>query len=164
MQSISPQTETVDIVYFSWTGNTKKVVEIIFQELSGSADINVIEIKPKRNYPYLIWLFLSFIPGVGTAIQYEDLNSHVLVLCMPKWTVNCPPITSFLRKANLKDKIVALVITYGGFDEVRYTESYKNKIKKLCKEVKGVLLVKRNRIALDKGKIREWVKNVLKKS
>jgi hypothetical protein len=57
--------------------------------------------------------------------------------------------------------MVYLVITYGGFDEKRYAEAYKEKIKKLCKEVKGVLLVKRSEIKKGNlGEIRNWIERV----
>ena len=152
------QTAKIDLVYFSWTGNTKQVADVISQELSAYAKVNVIEITPKRDYPYLIWLLLSFLPNIGVAIEGGKITSNTVFICMPKWTVNCPPITTFLRKVNLKGKRVFLVITYGGFDEKRYAESYNRKIGKLCQEVKDVLLVKRSRILSgDEEEVRQWI-------
>jgi len=153
-----------DIVFFSRTGNTRKVVEEIFQSLVKSSDVNLVEIKSKTNYPYFIWLLLSFLPNLGVKIVCNDVTgtSDLVFICFPKWTINCPPITAFLRQVNLTKKMVYVVITYGGFDEKRYAESYKEKIKKLCKEVKGVLLVKRSEIK--KGnldKLRNWIERVL---
>jgi len=158
---MSDQTINVDIAYFSWTGNTKKVVEIISQELSKYVEVNVIEIKPKRNYPYLIWLFLSFIPNLTVAIECGEVNSPIVFICMPKWTYNCPPIASFLKKANLNGKILYLIITYRGFNEQRYAESYKNKIRKVCEDVKDILLIKRDKIEDAEEKVRGWAKNVV---
>jgi len=154
--------DKIDLVYFSWTGNTKKVADTISQELSVHAKVRVIEITPKRDYPYLVWLFLSFLPNIGVAIECEKITSNIVFLCMPKWTVNCPPITTFLREANLKEKTVFLVITYGGFDEERYAESYKSKIGKLCQEVKDVLLIKRSRILSgDEGAAKQWIAQII---
>ena len=161
MPPLPSKNAKVDIIYFSWTGNTKKVVEIISQELQDSIEVNVIEIKPKTNYPYFVWLLLSFIPGLGTAIRCEGTTSDLILICMPKWTFNCPPITSFLKAVQLKGKVAYLVITYGGWDEMRYAESYRNKIGQLCEEVRDVLLVKRSRIASEEGKIRNWVKDMI---
>ena len=96
------QTAKIDLVYFSWTGNTKKVADVIAQELSAYAKVKVIEITPKRGYPYLIWLLLSFLPNIGVAIEGGEITSDTLFICMPKWTVNCPPVTTFLRKVNLQ--------------------------------------------------------------
>jgi len=156
------QTAEIDLVYFSWTGNTKKVAEVISQELAAYAKVKVIEITPKRDYPYFIWLFLSFLPNIGVAIKGGEISSDTVFICMPKWTVNCPPITTFLRKVNLKGKKVFLVITYGGFDEKRYAESHKIKIGKLCQEVKDVLLVKRSRILSgDEHEARQWIRKIM---
>ena len=153
----------VDIVFFSRTGNTRVVVEEIFQALVKSSNVNFIEIKAKTNYPYFIWLLLSFLPNFGVKIVCNDVTvtSDLVFICFPKWTINCPPVTAFLRQVNLTDKMVYLVITYGGFDEKRYAEAYKEKIKKLCKEVKGVLLVKRSEIKKGNlGEIRNWIERV----
>lgn len=153
----------VDIVFFSRTGNTRVVVEEIFQALVKSSNVNFIEIKAKTNYPYFIWLLLSFLPNFGVKIVCNDVTvtSDLVFICFPKWTINCPPVTAFLRQVNLSEKMVYLVITYGGFDEKRYAEAYKEKIKKLCKEVKGVLLVKRSEIKKGNlGEIRNWIERV----
>jgi len=152
-----------DIVFFSRTGNTRVVVEEIFQALVKSSNVNFIEIKAKTNYPYFIWLLLSFLPNFGVKIVCNDVTvtSDLVFICFPKWSINCPPVTAFLRQVNLTEKMVYLVITYGGFDEKRYAEAYKEKIKKLCKEVKGVLLVKRSEIKKGNlGEIRNWIERV----
>ena len=154
----------VDIVFFSRAGNTKVVVEEIFQALVKSSDVNLIEIKSKTNYPYFIWLLLSFLPNFGVKIVCDNVTSDLVFICFPKWTINCPPVTAFLRQVNLTGKMVYLVITYGGFDEKRYAEYYKKKIRKLCKEVRGVFLIKRS--SLEKGDlsvIKGWVEKVVKK-
>lgn len=155
--------ETVDIVYFSWTGNTKKVAEIIFSELKSIKInfINFVEIKPKKNHTYLIWLLLSFIPNLGVKINQIKLVSDTIILCMPKWTFNCPPITSFLKQTELSGKTVYLVITYGGFDEKRYAGYYADKIKGLGGNVKDILLVKRSKIEQEKEKIAEFVRKIV---
>ena len=159
---MSNRTVKVDIVYFSWTGNTRKVVDIISQELSKHAKINVTQITPKRNYPYFIWLFLSFLPNIGVAFEGGHITSDIVFICMPKWTFNCPPITAYLKKNDLKGRFVYLVITYGGFDEKRYAASYKSKIGKICKEVKDFLLVKRSKIVGDDAnEIKDWMAKIM---
>ena len=155
----------VDIVFFSRTGNTRMVAKTILQALEQSSDVKLIEIKAKTNYPYFIWLLLSFLPNFGVKIMCNDVTvtSDLVFICFPKWTINCPPVTAFLRQVDLTEKKVYLVITYGGFDEERYAEAYKEKIKKLCKEVKGVLLVKRSEIKKgDLSETKGWIERVLK--
>ena len=150
----------VDVIYFSWTGNTKRVAEIIFKELLKlGVRSHLAEIKPKRDYSYIIWLLLSFIPNVGVKIFEVKSTANNIVLCMPKWTLNCPPVTAFLKKAEIQNKMIYLVITYGGFDEKRYAVSYKKKIEKFGGIVKDVLLIRRREIETNKEKIESWVKN-----
>ena len=156
------QTRTIDIVYFSRTGNTRKVSGMLFRELSKQVEVNIIEIKPKRNYPYLIWLFLSFIPDLGVDITCKEVTSDIVFICMPKWTFNCPPITSFLKRADLKGKTVYISITCGGFDEKRYAKSYRRKLEKTCAAVKDVLLVKRDQLEAGEGEVRKWLKKTVK--
>lgn len=152
-----------DIVFFSRTGNTRVVGEEISRLLSKDLEVNLIEIKPKKHYSYFIWLALSFLPDCGVKIiMDEEITSDLLFICFPKWTINCPPITAFLNQVNLTEKMVYLVITYGGFDEKRYAAYYKKRIKKLCKEVKGVLLVKRSEIKTKNlGGIKKWIERAL---
>jgi hypothetical protein len=153
---------TADIIFFSRTGNTRKIAELLFQYLREKGKVNLIEIKPKKNYSYFFWLGLSFLPHSRVKIKWEEVVSDLVFICFPKWTINCPPVTEFLRQVNLTEKIVYLVITYGGFDEKRYAEAYKKKVKKLSKEVKGVLLVKRSQIKKrNLGEIRNWIEKVL---
>lgn len=139
----------IDILFYSRTGTTKKVAEILFEELSKCADVNLIEIRTKRDHRYLTWLLLSFIPNLGVGITHDEVKATVVFLCMPKWTINCPPVTSFLRSRCLKGKSVYVIITYGGFDGERYAVSYRKKIEKVSRSVREVILVKRDFI---KGK------------
>jgi hypothetical protein len=148
---------SLTIIYFSWTGNTRSVVDVLVQSLKPHVHVRVEEIRPRWNFPYPIWLVLSFIPGAGTRInRFQDLSSPV-ILAMPKWTVNCPPVTTFLRKGYLREKEVFLVISYGGFDEKRYAASYRKKVARCAARVRDVLLVKRRRIQEgDLDAVREW--------
>ena len=157
----SLQTSDIDIAYFSWTGNTKNVVDVIAKELSPQCRPRLLEIKPGRDYPYFIWLLFSFIPGLGVSFKCDPITATTVILAMPKWTVNCPPITALLRKGYLKDKKVFLVITYGGFDQDRYAERYRNNVAQASAGVQDVLLVKRRKIQEGNfEEVREWSKKL----
>jgi flavodoxin len=158
----SGPTMKVDIVYFSRTGNTRRMVEILGRELAHHAQVRVIEIHPKRNYPYLIWLFLSFVPRLRVSMRCEESTAPVVFLCTPKWTFNCPPVTSFVQRGDLRGKTVALAITCGGFDERRYAADFLSTLG-ACggNAIKDVLLVKRKRIDYEAERIKSWVRGVL---
>jgi flavodoxin len=152
----------VDIVYFSRTGNTRRMVEILGRELADHAHVRVIEIRPKRNYPYLVWLFLSFVPRLGVTVSCEESTAPVVFLCLPKWTFNCPPVTSFVRRGDLRGKTVAVAITCGGFDEKRFAADFLSTLDACgCNAIKDVLLVKRKRIDYEAERIRSWVRGAL---
>ncbi len=145
----------MEVYYFTFTGNSRKIAEWISQT---GAEIKEI-VAPK--YPYVVWLILSFVPYLKIKCRFEQPKNNVIVLCFPKWTLNCPPITYFLEKANLDGKSIYMIICYGGFDETRYANFYKKLAERRAKEVK-VMLVKRRRIVESEEDVRkkvlEWVK------
>lgn len=152
----------VDLVYFSRTGNTRRMVELVTRELRHHAQVRVIEIHPKRNYPYFVWLFLSFVPRLQVAMRCEASTAPVVFLCTPKWTFNCPPVTSFVQRGDLQGKSVALAITCGGFDEERYAAEFQRTLGACGAHVhQNALVVKRKRIEDEVDRIREWVWEVL---
>ncbi len=130
----------VEVIYFSFTGNSKKIAEKIAKEL----EAELKEIKPKVNLPYLAWLILSFVPGLGFPVEEIDIRSSNVVVCFPKWTFNCPPVTRLVKKGKFSKKRVALVISYKGWNEKRFAESYRKLFEKHGAEVKAVELVKRD--------------------
>ena len=146
----------IDIFYFSWRGATKRVAEWIAGSLS-SYRVRLVEIKPLRDHSYIVWLILSFIPGLGVKSRFEPPQSKVIFLCLPKWTLNCPPVTYFLKKASLSGRVVFLAITYGGFDEKRYASSLKERIRKLGAKVGGTILVKRRHIEENPEMVRKMI-------
>jgi flavodoxin len=148
----------IDVCYFSWRGTSKKVAEQIVRSLS-NYQVRLIEIKPLRDYPYIIWLILSFIPGLDVKSTFDEPKSRVIFLCLPKWTFNCLPITYFLKKVDLSGKIIFLAITYGGFDEKRYAASLARKIERRGGKVRNVLLVKRRNLEKHPGDVLEIISN-----
>jgi len=98
----------VEVYYFTFTGTSKKIAEFIGK---------IFNIKPKeiKSYklPYLLWLFLSFIPYLSLKAIFEPPTNDTVILCFPKWTFNCPPVTCFLKK--IKCKKLVLIISYKGW-------------------------------------------------
>jgi flavodoxin len=152
----------VNVVFYSRTGITRRVAEKIFSWLSKKMEVGITEIKPKVNYPYFVWLFLSFLPKVGVKVDCEPIDGNLVVLCFPKWTINCPPITRFLQRNDLSEKKLIIVISYGGFGEKQYGYNYRKEIEKKCKEVKGVFLIKRSNILKEKEEFEHLIQEIAK--
>ncbi len=127
------------LVYYSFTGNTERVGNLIaryFKQKGINCDIYKIE--PLFNLPYFLWLLLSFIPSLPfplknlNSLNFEDYN--VIILGTPKWTFNCPPVTSFIRFLKRSGRKIksrfAIFLTYGGFKENIYLEKLKMKLER----------------------------------
>lgn len=130
----------MNLYFYTFTGNCRKIAEAVAKKTG---------IKPREiktyNLPYIIWLMLSFIPYLGVKISAEEPDDSRIILCFPKWTLNCPPVTSFIRKFARGRKIL-MIICYGGFDERRYAEFYR-KFAIRCGAVEAeYLLVKRREL------------------
>lgn len=125
----------MDIYYFTYTGTSKEIAEWISKKFN---------IKAKKietyKFPYFIWLFLSFIPYLPIKTFFEPPSNETIIFCFPKWTFNCPPATSFLRKLSCKKLI--LIISYKGWGEKLYYRLYYKLASKKTKELK-IIFIKR---------------------
>lgn len=119
----------MDLYYFSYTGISLSVAK----ELSYLLKIPPKEIKT-YSLPYFFWLILSFIPYLQVKISFEIPSSPYGILVFPKWTFNCPPVTSFLQRVSFERLL--LVITFGGWREIPYGEFYKDLASKKSSLVK----------------------------
>ena len=142
------------IAFFSYTGNTRAAAEQLAYLLNNKeVDVDVEEIQPNKRYPYIYWLFLSFIPNLRTPIKKPrvDPSGYDLVcLGLPKWTLACPPVNQYLEEVNLTGKAVGLFVTYGGFDERRYLEQMIKRLTNKGVKVKAAVLLKRSWVKEDK--------------
>ncbi|MCS7200127.1 MAG: hypothetical protein N2327_03750 [Caldimicrobium sp.] len=127
---------TFDLYFFSYTGTCENLAFEIAKKFV---------CKPKRiqcqDRSYLIWLFLSFFPYFTVSVEFPPQESNKGLLIFPKWTFNCPPVTSFLKRSKF-DKLL-LIITYGGWGELTYAHHYQKYASKYCKEVDFFLVKKR---------------------
>ncbi|RKX61487.1 MAG: hypothetical protein DRP29_00170 [Thermodesulfobacteriota bacterium] len=139
----------MEIYYFSYTGTSKKIAEILAKKLK----VKLKEIKTFK-FPYFIWLFLSFFPYFPIKSQFEPLSSDTIILCFPKWTFNCPPVTYFLRK--IKCQKIYMIISYKGWGEKKYIEYYKKLGSKSAKEIK-IFIIKRKNFLANSIKIIDYI-------
>lgn len=152
----SNKTKHVNLYFFTFTGNSRKIAEMVADELA----VELKEIKSLR-LPYVAWLLLSFIPYLGVKIDVQPPKGKEIILCFPKWTFNCPPITTFLKKF-AKGIEIRMIVCYGGFDEKRYAEFYKNFAMKCGARKADYLLVKRRELKENPEKVKSEIKRWLK--
>jgi hypothetical protein len=132
------------VVYYSRTGTTRAVATDVADGFDSPA---VHRIRPRTERSYPNWLARSFVPGSTVPIEAvpTDLrDADAVVLGTPKWTLSCPPVTEFLRRADLDGVPVGVVLTYGGFDEQRYADALVDRLTGMDADVRATLLVKRD--------------------
>ncbi|KUJ94715.1 MAG: hypothetical protein XD40_0036 [Archaeoglobus fulgidus] len=146
----------MNLYFFTFTGNSRKIAEMVADELA----VELREIKSLR-LPYIAWLLLSFVPCMAVKIDVQPPTGKEIILCFPKWTFNCPPVTAFLKKF-AKGREIRMIICYGGFDERRYAEFYKSFALKCGAKKADYLLVKRRELRENTEKVRDNIKKWLK--
>lgn len=108
------------IVYYSYSNNTKKIVD----EIIKSVKADVYEIKPIIPYPDDYELLVEQEEqkqGKEEVVEIEDLKINLkdydtIILGTPVWWYTmAPPVRSFLKNNDLSGKTIIPFITNGGW-------------------------------------------------
>lgn len=107
------------IVYYSYTGNTKKVAEAISEYLKQKGEVEVVELKDLNESDKFFIQAIRALRHKRTKIQESNLNlSNYDLICIgsPVWACGpAPAVNAYLDKcSNVKGKSVVLFISYGG--------------------------------------------------
>jgi flavodoxin len=107
------------IAYYSWSGNTKKVAELV----SGITGGELFEIKPRDAYPdgydavveqakrEIKEGYMPELAGMPAGIEGYDT---VFVGSPNWWSTIAPPVAAFLDRAGLAGKTIAPFCSHGG--------------------------------------------------
>lgn len=143
--------DDVVVAYYSRTGTTARVaadVTVAIESAAGErTGVRTERIAPRRQRSYWNWLARSFVPGSRVAIRPVETDlrdARAVYLGTPKWTLSCPPVTEFCRRAAFDGTPVGLFVTYGGFDERRYARSLAADLAEQGVDVRATLLVRRD--------------------
>ena len=110
--------ERVLVVYYSWSGNTRKAAECIAEHTGGT----LLEITAAKPYPSD---YNACVQQAKAEVQQEqtpaikpasvDLSKYdVIFVGTPNWWSSiAPPVRTFLTKNKLDGKKVALFVTHG---------------------------------------------------
>ena len=155
------------IAYFSASGNTEKVAEIIKKTISA----DIFEIAPEEPYKDsdLKWINplarcnKEKIAGKDIAIarDVEGMRNYGLVFIgFPIWYHGAPNIiNTFIKQYDFSNKKIALFATSGGSDIVKTAE----KLKPLLGESANIIGAKRFYSDTSREVIEEWARQMTEK-
>jgi flavodoxin len=118
------------ICYFSRTGLTKRVVDIVHSKLNS----DLFELKAEANYSGLTGYMRSMVHAVwGSGQKIEEFPNFAefdfIFLAAPVWALTvAAPAWAFIEAADFGDKTVISLPTYGG-QLGNFNEAIQGKIK-----------------------------------
>ncbi|MEA5002165.1 MAG: flavodoxin [Christensenella sp.] len=121
------------IAYYSHSGNTKKIAQLISKETGG----DVLEIRPQTPYPQDYDAVVEqaqqeiragFRPLLAEATGSLEQYDMVFIGSPNWWSTIAPPVATFLENTDLAEKTVIPFCTHGGGGLARLAQD----TEKLC--------------------------------
>jgi flavodoxin len=151
------------IVYYSWSGNTRKIAEQI-RSIAGGDTFEILPVQPyPENYNKCTEQAKKEInaghkPSLRNAIKNIDEYDTVFVGTPNWWSTIAPPITTFLLEYDLSGKTVIPFCTHDGGGVARcHTDIVKLTPK--SQHLDG-LAVSGNRVDSAKSDVEKWLRNI----
>jgi flavodoxin len=149
------------IVYYSLSGNTKKLAESIKEKVGGVLH----EVQPQTPYPSEYNAVTEqakqeiknkFCPALKSKVNDMESYDTIFVGSPNWWNTIAPPLSTFLREHNLSGKKILPFCTHGGGG----VGNIEKDISKLCpkSEMKLGLSVYGSKI--NDAQIEQWIKNI----
>jgi flavodoxin len=106
------------IIYYSYSGNTKKVAEVLAEYLKGKGEVEVIELKDLKEDGKFLSQCRKALYHKLTEIQEENtdlLSFDLICIGTPVWAFGpVPAINAYLDKClGIEGKEIILFTTYG---------------------------------------------------
>lgn len=154
------------IVYFSYTGNTRKIANMIKDKLN----CDILELKPVEPYNTDYQKVVDEeqnLEGSNHLREYQDINVNLndydtIILGTPVWWYReTPVIRTFLKENDLSNKIIIPYATNAGWLGKTFTE-----IKKLCpnskiqNEMNIVFESYSDELVTSKSDIDKWINDI----
>jgi len=154
--------ENILIAYYSWSGNTRKIAEMIHEMAGGE----IIEICPKVPYPDEYNKVVNqakkeirdgFRPALKPFIGNIDTYNRIFVGSPNWWNTIAPPVASFLEEHDFTGKIIIPFCTHGGGGP----GSIVNAITRLCpySTVSDCMEFHGSGSSINRSTLSAWIKN-----
>ncbi|NYE56736.1 flavodoxin [Carboxydothermus ferrireducens] len=121
------------IAYFTWSGNTRKIANLIHGEVGGT----IFEIQPEVPYHSSYNAVVEqarkeiqrgYKPALKSKIDHIESYDIIFIGSPNWWNMIAPPVATFLSEYDLSGKIIVPFCTHGGGGKGRMISD----IVKLC--------------------------------
>ena len=160
---IDTDKEKILIIYFSHSGNTRKIARQIHANIGGDlVEIETIDKYPPDHSKILEQARREIDAGYKPALKtrMENISEYTFIfLGYPNWWGTIPtPVSAFLEEYDLSGKTIAPFCTHGTGGLARTVEA----IKKLCPDLKvlNALGIRNNRVYEAEREVSEWLSNI----
>lgn len=154
------------IVYFSQTGNTRKLAVKIYEILkSKNLDVDLFEIEDKEKCCFLKNCFNAIFEKIVKIDKVPHIEKYDLIFIgTPIWAGKITPyIRSFLKDIELKNKKVFLFTTYGsGFGKNLAMKEFIKLVEMKDGKIIGLIEVKGRKVEESIDNIKEEIGKCLK--
>jgi flavodoxin len=112
-------TEHVLVVFFSHSGNTQKIANLIHREVGGTLH----EIRPEAPYPTSYNAVVEqakkeiragYKPALQSTLDHIESYNTIFVGSPNWWSTIAPPVATFLSEYDLSGKTIVPFCTHGG--------------------------------------------------
>ena len=160
---IDSDKEKILIVYFSHTGNTRKIAKQVHTNIGGDLiEIETIDKYPADHNEILEQARKEIDAGYKPALKtkIESISEYtVFFLGYPNWWGTIPtPVSAFLAEYDLSGKIIAPFCTHGSGGLARTVET----INKMCPDSKVLdpLGIGSSRVNEAESEVSEWLSRI----
>jgi len=152
------------VVYYTWSGNTRRIAEKIHEIVGG----DIIEIEPQIPYPdsynevveqARIEIRDDYKPPLKTKIDNTERYETIFIGSPNWWGTIAPPVRSFLLSNDFSGKRIAPYISHGGGGKQRTVET----IKKLCpdSDILRELIIHNDGGEVLRERVLRWLEDVM---
>jgi flavodoxin len=120
LYEVTNMAEHILVVYFSHSGNTRKIANLIHQEVGGT----IHEIQPEAPYPNSYNAVVDqakkeiqagYKPALESTLDHAESYDTIFVGSPNWWSTIAPPVATFLSKYDLSGKkTIVPFCTHGG--------------------------------------------------
>jgi flavodoxin len=111
--------EHVLVAFFSHSGNTQKIANLIHREVGGT----LYEIRPESPYPTSYNVVVEqakkeiragYMPALQSTLDHIESYDTIFIGSPNWWSTIAPPVTTFLSQYDLSGKTIVPFCTHGG--------------------------------------------------